>query len=481
LRLESWGTEAKKVRECMDKEIAKELSLLKLAHSTTHFTFIADDVRIPFVQMLYLLVKPVCSSLYSWDEFLTMLSIEKIGKMETESVQKRCIAIIKKRYRTAKKIFSPRITHKYLFVLEVVYIYTLIKGEFKQEDFSELFKIFRMYKKLQFLVAKYADYVLKGKTDELVSFTQYTKVKGFEKTVMQLTEFIIREYTYYKLPRVNISVLATMSAGKSTFVNALLGNDYLPSRNEACTAKVTSIYNNDHIDHVIGYAIKNGIPEFRGKINREILETWNNDGEVQDVVLEGDLDGIKHKKAVLVVHDTPGVNYADNNVHKKITVNHLNSVKPSIVLCLIDATQLGTIDFTNSLFLLPKNNTKIIFILNKADEFDIEKEDINEAIKDCSLMLSKEGFTAPMIIPVSARAARLFKMKMKGKAEIFTRKEALLFENYFDFFYRGNQRFQDLCAGVPQMGSVNVAMDDLQIALFNTGIPALEAFLASSI
>ena len=33
-------------------------------------------------------------------------------------------------------------------------------------------------------------------------------------------------------------VMATMSSGKSTLINALLGQQILPSRNEACTAKM---------------------------------------------------------------------------------------------------------------------------------------------------------------------------------------------------------------------------------------------------
>ena len=40
-------------------------------------------------------------------------------------------------------------------------------------------------------------------------------------------------------------VMATMSSGKSTLINALLGRQILPSRNEACTAKMYSILDDD--------------------------------------------------------------------------------------------------------------------------------------------------------------------------------------------------------------------------------------------
>ena len=37
-------------------------------------------------------------------------------------------------------------------------------------------------------------------------------------------------------------VVGTMSAGKSTFLNSLIGLEIFPSKNEACTAKVISYY-----------------------------------------------------------------------------------------------------------------------------------------------------------------------------------------------------------------------------------------------
>ena len=63
----------------------------------------------------------------------------------------------------------------------------------------------------------------------------------------------------FKLPIKNIAVCATMSSGKSTLVNALLGNDVLPARNEATPAKITSImdsYNFSFIAYVVYISLK---------------------------------------------------------------------------------------------------------------------------------------------------------------------------------------------------------------------------------
>ena len=45
-------------------------------------------------------------------------------------------------------------------------------------------------------------------------------------------------------------VMATMSSGKSTLINALLGEELLPSKNEACTAKIYSIIDDDNAEKI---------------------------------------------------------------------------------------------------------------------------------------------------------------------------------------------------------------------------------------
>ena len=52
-----------------------------------------------------------------------------------------------------------------------------------------------------------------------------------------------------------VIVLATMSSGKSTIINTLLGEDILPNENQACTAKIFKVLDNDKIDSSIISAI----------------------------------------------------------------------------------------------------------------------------------------------------------------------------------------------------------------------------------
>lgn len=40
-------------------------------------------------------------------------------------------------------------------------------------------------------------------------------------------------------------IVATMSCGKSTFINSIIGDEILPEKNEACTARTMAVIDND--------------------------------------------------------------------------------------------------------------------------------------------------------------------------------------------------------------------------------------------
>ena len=42
-----------------------------------------------------------------------------------------------------------------------------------------------------------------------------------------------------------VCVVATMSSGKSTFINSIIGEEIMPEKNEACTARTMAVLDND--------------------------------------------------------------------------------------------------------------------------------------------------------------------------------------------------------------------------------------------
>jgi ribosome biogenesis GTPase A len=481
-----------------DSHILKEFTLLRLAQWIRSFKFIDETIREPFNKLLYHTVHTVCSSLTSWSEFVLSLGLREEAKKLTPDELVRCAAPVKKRYRIERKsFFSPRVTYKYLFMVEVSSIYSLFQKHITSESaFEELCKALGISKKIKMVLHEYASLVKEGNYAHLSSLSQNTKVKGFTDTVTPFTEFIIREADYYKRPRNHVSMFSTMSAGKSTFVNALLGHDYLPSKNEACTAKIITISDIDYIDYCVGYAVKKGGRIFSAQVNQKILEVWNDEQEVSQIVLEGDLDRISSEQTVTVIHDTPGVNYSGNAEHKRITVQHLIASKPMVILCLLDATQMFTFDFADALDALKKcsedgNKVKVLFIINKADSFDPKKESLKDVIATAVEYLGKHEFEHPVIIPVSARAARLFKMALLDKPE-FSRKDTILFNEYWDFFSQSENDFRCFAIGVgdafardaqypierdAESAVGNYKREEIINRLFSTGIPVVEHIL----
>ena len=59
------------------------------------------------------------------------------------------------------------------------------------------------------------------------------------------SEEIKKTYNDVKSSKFKINVIATMSSGKSTLINSLIGYELLPSKNEACTATIARITDDD--------------------------------------------------------------------------------------------------------------------------------------------------------------------------------------------------------------------------------------------
>lgn len=254
------------------------------------------------------------------------------------------------------------------------------------------------------------------------------KAKFSAKSYTEFAEFkrSLKDYSMFNIK--NIAVCATMSAGKSTFVNALLGRDVLPARNEATTAKITSVYDKDGAEKMVGYVTQNGkIIEQSADVTLEVIDKWNS-SDMERIYLQGDLDGIKNNGFVVAVHDTPGTNNSGDKSHHEVTMDFLQNNKMDALIFVANATQLCTNDERILLVeLLNKvvepSKLPVIFILNKADELDEEKESISDIQKRYVEYLNEIGFKEPKLFLLSAKAARLLKMAKNGRTENLTARE----------------------------------------------------------
>lgn len=222
-------------------------------------------------------------------------------------------------------------------------------------------------------------------------------------------------------------VVATMSSGKSTFINAMLGQDLLPAANEATTATIAHIFD----DKTQGDAFygerfdSNGnLIEHNDAVDLTAMKAWNADSETKTITLNGNIRAIKENNNVrLVLTDTPGPNNSQDPEHQRTTLGFIQDSKRNpLIIYVLNATQLGTNDDAQLLRLVADTMSKggkqskdrFLFVVNKMDMFDPERgENIEEALNRVKSYLEENGIHDPNIYPVSARMAYLLRSQSK--------------------------------------------------------------------
>lgn len=206
----------------------------------------------------------------------------------------------------------------------------------------------------------------------------------------------------------NVITIATMSSGKSTIINAMLGRPLLPSKNEACTATVIKIKDSD-LEGFKARAIKVNKDEtewFSIDYDDPKLEEWNTP-ETECIEIEGDFLHIDNNNKSIHIYDTPGPNNSSDISHSEITHNILSNSNYGFILCIMNASQFGVDDEKILLETISNElnkkaqKTKIVFVVNKIDQLDIEAgETPINLINNIKKYLRTLGFSRPHVIPV---------------------------------------------------------------------------------
>lgn len=281
-------------------------------------------------------------------------------------------------------------------------------------------------------------------------------------------------------------VVSTMSSGKSTLINALVGTDLLPSMNRACTARAVAILDNDRKPQFEIHAVdREGKYSFIEHATKKAVSDFNKFNEVSEMIIEGEIKGIRNSKKSLLLIDTPGINNSMDLSHEMATKKVLEDYPEGLILYVINAQQIGTHD--DSSFLawvaqkLKKNNKfAILFAVNKMDLIDPERESPEELMANCCEYIKGKGIENPVLIPVAASSALLFKKVLAGvelselEEENFLRdykhfrREGYSLQDYISISKRG-----DLTERIEVEGAVYTRAQ-IYAALENTGLPFLE-------
>ena len=225
---------------------------------------------------------------------------------------------------------------------------------------------------------------------------------------------------------IEVVVTGTMSSGKSTLLNSLIGYDLLPYENMACTAKIIKIIDDDKQKH---FSYLDG-----RKINYGIIKEMNKNPDIKEITIRGNIKGINNYKKKICFIDTPGTNNSLDVNHELITKEILKNYK-EIVMFIINACNIGTEDEKKLLTYIAENkmnNRKFIFILNRADAINRKKESIKNIVDNVKSYVESFGILNPIIIPISADAAKLFKMVFNNHK--LSEDQEIDFSHYYKYF-----------------------------------------------
>jgi hypothetical protein len=205
-----------------------------------------------------------------------------------------------------------------------------------------------------------------------------------------------------------VLITATMSAGKSTLINALIGKKISKVTNEACTEKLHYIYNKPYED--------GNIYEFDNELSLNATEETlleNDKNNTQDKILVSSyFRGFDKSKVCFI--DTPGINSSLRSNDKFITEKKLKEKDYDVLLYVFNAENISSTDnfnYLNYIFRNKKDN-KIIFVINKLDSFRKGEDSIEDTIMNVDKELKKIGFKDPIVCPISAHAGFLAKQKI---------------------------------------------------------------------
>jgi GTPase Era involved in 16S rRNA processing len=131
---------------------------------------------------------------------------------------------------------------------------------------------------------------------------------------------VIKAFDLAKSKDFEVNVVATMSAGKSTLINSLLRQKLMPAKQEACTATITKIKDNDADCFMAKVYDKDGtLIQTHAELTYETMEQLNANPSVSRIQVEGNIPFVTADDVSLVLVDTPGPNNSRDPEHKAAT------------------------------------------------------------------------------------------------------------------------------------------------------------------
>lgn len=292
-----------------------------------------------------------------------------------------------------------------------------------------------------------------------------------------------------------VVVVAPMSSGKSTLINSILGADLLPALNTATTAAISRIKDvNNKKDFTVFCKSKDGrIIADHEKASLSLLNELNAQArDIECINIEGNIPNIPSEKINVVFVDTPGGNNSQDEAHMEVMKEAINDENKGMILYVFNFTQLETGDCDTILSMVAqamenattekRTRDRFIFVCNKMDAQNLEKEPYESIIEKIKKNLKEKGIVEPNLFLTCADACKLIRLKKSGVVLGDSDEDRL--DGYLKPFNRTSRQLfryasipdevkDEFQQRVDEIGATGVR-DSLEVAEINSGVPALE-------
>jgi small GTP-binding protein len=198
--------------------------------------------------------------------------------------------------------------------------------------------------------------------------------------------------------RFSLVVLGQFKRGKSTFINALLGQELLPSAVVPLTAVPTILRYGDDMETWVNFKDGDKRQISQEEISEYVTELKNpkNEKNVRDIVVHCPSEFLKEVQIV----DTPGV----GSVYKHNTEVALEFLpKCDVAVFLLSADQPVSEYEHNFLKEVKNHSEKTFFLLNKVDY--LGPGELEESLEFTEKVLQEDLTTEVRVYPISAKLA----------------------------------------------------------------------------
>ena len=215
----------------------------------------------------------------------------------------------------------------------------------------------------------------------------------------------------YLNDKVKVNIMATMSAGKSTLINALIGKNLLPTSTAETTSKVMEVIDNDSEENTFNVKYKyEGMIQKKSDVTKEILENINKEENIDEIEIEGNIGFINTEGSCLSIVDTPGFNGNESNI--SITKTYISNSDKVMNIFVLDSNNIAEDTLNRFFSFLDKEiekekkdiyNDRMIVVLNKADSMKISE--IEKNIKNIEKKLKERELKKPNLILLDSKLA----------------------------------------------------------------------------